>query len=476
MSIKFVLPDYVQKVARMLTKEGYKAYLVGGAIRDIALGKVPYDWDLASDAKPEEMLKIFPKAVSTGARFGMVSALVPDEHGEIFEVQVTTFRSEEQYVDGRWPAKVEFIGDLDKDLGRRDFTINAMAVDLGSRELSGEEIEIEWEVYDLFDGMADIERKVVRAVGTPLERFSEDGLRAFKACRLASQLQFTLDQETHDAIQQALPVAKQVSMERIRDEFMKTLLGSPKPSVGIDMMRQTGLLEIFLPELLEGLGVEQKLYHSDDVYWHSLRTCDVAQDNIKLAALLHDIGKPRKDMGNGHFYGHDQEGARMTKEIMKRMRFSNGEIEKTVALVRSHMFYYPHVEEGMDEEQVEHIKTHEWSDSAVRRFIAKVGEENLEDLFALRIADASSNPKSAFNPDEIAKLQLRISEVREKDMALKVSDLEINGHELMEELGIEKGPQLGEILNYLLELVLDDPIVNTRERLLEEAKVYLASH
>ncbi|WKZ31369.1 MAG: HD domain-containing protein [Candidatus Dojkabacteria bacterium] len=467
------IPDYVQKVARMLLKEGYKAYLVGGAIRDIALGKTPYDWDLATDAKPEEMLELFPKAVSTGARFGMVSALVPDVHGEIFEVEVTTFRSEEQYVDGRWPSKVEFIGDLDKDLGRRDFTINAMAIDLASAELSGDEGEREWVVYDPFDGMGDISRKLVKAVGTPLERFKEDGLRAFKACRLASQLQFELDPETFEAIKEALPVAKQVSMERVRDEFMKTLLGSPKPSVGIEMMRQTGLLEIFIPELLEGVDVEQKLFHHDDVYWHSLRTCDVAPDNIKLAALFHDIGKPRKDMKDGHFYGHDTEGAEMTKQIMKRMRFSNSDIEKTVTLVRWHMFYYPHVQEGMSEEQVEHVKVHEWSDSAVRRFMSKVGDENLDDLFALRIADASSNPMSAFNPDEIAELQLRISEVREKDMALKISDLEITGHDLMEQLGVEKGPQLGKILNHLLERVLDDPILNTKEALIDEARKYL---
>lgn len=473
-TLKASLPDYVLKVGRMLNKEGFEAYLVGGAIRDIALGKTPYDWDMATDAKPEEMLKIFPKAVSTGARFGMVSALVPDRQGEIFEVHVTTFRSEEQYVDGRWPAKVEFITDLDRDLGRRDFTINAMAINLFPHALSDEPGEVDWDVVDLFDGLGDIERKVVRAVGTPLERFKEDGLRAFKACRLASQLGFQLDPETHDAIMATLPVAKQVSMERIRDEFMKTILGSPKPSIGIELMRQTGLLEIFIPELLEGLGVEQKLFHSDDVYWHSLRTCDVAPDNIKLAALLHDIGKPRKDMKDGHFYGHDLEGAEMARKIMKRLRFSNDEIARTTSLIKNHMFYYPHVQEGMDEVQIEHVKTHEWSDSAVRRFIAKVGEENLEDLFSLRIADASSNPKSAFNPDEIAKLQLRISEVREKDMALKISDLEINGNQLIEELGIEKGPKLGEVLNYLLERVLDDPILNTKESLLEEAKNYLS--
>jgi poly(A) polymerase/tRNA nucleotidyltransferase (CCA-adding enzyme) len=471
MKVKFLIPDYVQKVARMLSKEGFRAYLVGGALRDVVLNIVPEDYDLATDAEPEQMLKIFPKSVSTGARFGMVSALVPGETGEIHEVQVTTFRSEENYVDGRWPSKVTFITDLDQDLGRRDFTVNSMALDLSENSMEGGNVEKEWEVYDPFGGLKDLEGRLIRAVGTPLERFSEDGLRAFKACRLASQLQFEIEKETFEAIKQALPVAKQVSMERIRDEFVKMLQHSPKPSVGIELMRQTGLLEIFLPELLEGVGVEQLLFHADDVYNHSLKTCDVAPDRIKVAALFHDIGKPRKDMKNGHFYGHDVEGAKMTEEIMKRMKFSNDEIKRTVALVRNHMFYYPYVQEGMSEEDAKKIEERAWTDAAIRRFMARVGEENIEDLFALRIADATANPKTAFDPDEIAKLQERISEVREKDVALKISDLKITGDDLIA-MGVPKGPKVGEILNQLLEKVLDDPMLNTKERLQELAKKY----
>jgi poly(A) polymerase/tRNA nucleotidyltransferase (CCA-adding enzyme) len=453
----------------MLTKEGFRAYLVGGALRDVVLNIVPEDYDLATDAKPEEMLKIFPKSVSTGARFGMVSALVPGETGEIHEVQVTTFRSEENYVDGRWPSKVTFITDLDQDLGRRDFTVNAMALDLSENSMEGGNVEKEWDVYDPFGGLKDLEDRLIRAVGTPLERFSEDGLRAFKACRLASQLQFEIEKETFEAIKEALPVARQVSMERIRDEFVKMLQHSPKPSVGVELMKQTGLLEIFLPELLEGVGVEQLLFHADDVYHHSLKTCDVAPDNIKMAALFHDIGKPRKDMKNGHFYGHDVEGAKMTEEVMKRMKFSNDEIKRTVALVRNHMFYYPYVQDGMSEEDAKKTEERAWTDAAIRRFMARVGEENIEDLFALRIADATANPKTAFDPDEIAKLQERISEVREKDVALKISDLKITGDDLIG-MGVPKGPKVGEILNQLLEKVLDDPMLNSRDTLTEEAK------
>ncbi|HVX93065.1 MAG TPA: poly(A) polymerase, partial [Candidatus Dojkabacteria bacterium] len=259
MKVKFLIPDYVQTVARILNKEGFKCHLVGGALRDVVLNIQPDDYDLATNAKPDEMLKIFPKAVATGERFGMISAIITDEEGENHEVQVTTFRSEEDYVDGRWPTKVEFVDSLDKDLGRRDFTFNAMALDLSTANLDSINESKEWEIYDPFNGLTDLGLKVVRAVGTPIERFKEDGLRAFKACRMASQLQFEIEDETFKAITEAIPVAAMVSMERVRDEFMKMLKNSPQPSVGIELMRRTGLLKLFLPELLEGYGVEQKI-------------------------------------------------------------------------------------------------------------------------------------------------------------------------------------------------------------------------
>lgn len=463
------MPNYVQKVGRILLKEGYECYLVGGAVRDIVLDKKPHDYDLATDALPDEMLNMFPKSVSTGAKFGTIIVLVQDEHGETYEVEVTTFRSEAEYIDGRWPSSVKFVDDIDKDLGRRDFTFNAMAIDLSQVDLDDGKEEKEVEIYDPFDGIGDIKKKTVRAVGTAIERFKEDGLRSFKACRMASQLGFTIESETFEAISKSLSVAASVSMERIRDEFMKMLLNSPKPSIGINLMRESGLLSIFMPELSEGYGVEQKLYHAHDVYTHSLKTCDVAEDSVKLAALLHDIAKPRTDMGNGHFYGHDRMGADMAGEIMKRMKFPNSEIERVKKLIVNHMFYYPHIEEGMSDEQKENIELHEWSDSAVRRFIQRVGEENIDDLFKLRMADAQSNPSTSFKPDEVTILQKRISQVRQEDMALKVTDLRITGEDL-EALGIEKGPGMGIILKELLERVLDDPMLNTKEKLSEIAK------
>ncbi len=412
---------------------------------------------------------MFPKSISTGAKFGTVIVLVQDEHGETYEVETTTFRSEAGYIDGRWPSSVKFVDEIDQDLGRRDFTFNAMAIDLSKLDLDDGKEEKEVEIYDPFDGIGDIKKKVVRAVGTPLERFKEDGLRSFKACRMAAQFGFTIEEQTLEAIKESRAVAENISMERIRDEFMKMLLNSPKPSVGIELMRETGLLQIFMPELTEGVGVEQKLFHADDVYYHAIKTCDAAEDSVKLVALLHDIAKPRTDMGNGHFYGHDRMGADMAEQIMKRMKFPKSEIERTKKLIANHMFYYPHIEEGMSNEEKENIEMHRWSDSAVRRFIQRVGEENIDDLFKLRMADAQSNPYTSFKPDEITILQKRISDVRHQDMALKVTDLNITGKDL-EQLGVGKGPKMGEILRELLERVLDDPLLNTKEKLSEIVK------
>ena len=469
MKITLTIPEYVQKVGRILLKEGYDAYLVGGALRDIAMGEKPHDYDLATNALPDEMLNMFPKAVSTGAKFGTVVALIQDKHRETHEVEVTTFRSEAEYVDGRWPERVDFVEDVDKDLGRRDFTFNAMALDLSQLKLEGSDEPKEGDIYDPYGGIKDIKNKLVKAVGTPIERFKEDGLRAFKACRMAAQLGFEIEKETLEAIKKSIPIASQISMERIRDEFMKMLLNSPKPSIGIELMRQTGLLAIFMPELLESVDVEQKLFHAHDVYWHALKTCDVAHDSVKLAALLHDIAKPRTDMGNGHFYGHDKMGSDLAEQIMKRMKFSQTEIKRVKILIENHMFHYPHIKENMTDQERENIEKHEWTDSAVRRFIQRVGEENIDDLFKLRLADAQSNPSTAFKPDEITVLQRRISEVRKQDMALKVTDLDITGQDLMD-IEIKKGPKMGIILNELLDMVIEDPLLNTKDKLVEKAK------
>ena len=268
--------------------------------------------------------------------------IAEDENGEKFDVQVTTYRSEADYMSGRWPTKVEFARTIQEDLSRRDFTINAIAMNL---QRFDEEIGNVREILiDPYNGIQDLENKIIRAVLDPLERFAEDGLRAVRACRLASQLEFEIEPNTFEAIKQRLHITKLVSIERFRDELIKLLLKSPKPSVGLRLLKDSGILEIFIPELLEAVGIVQPEFHSDDVFDHSIKTVDEAEDSIKLAALFHDIGKSRtrsEDERGIHFYGHDVKGAEMTKEIMTRLKFPNAEIERIIRLIRWHMFYYP---------------------------------------------------------------------------------------------------------------------------------------
>lgn len=430
------------------------------------LDAVPGDYDIATNAKPTELIKLFPKAVAVGAKFGTVIVLAKDEHGETFDVEVTTYRSEENYIDGRWPAKVAFVEEIEKDLGRRDFTINAIALNLHDLDFEKTDhlSETKLKVVDPFNGIDDLLAGIIKAVGTPIERFGEDGLRAYRACRLASQLSFQIEEDTFNSISETLHVSKKISPERIRDEFVKLLMKSPKPSVGIELMRRAGLLELFIPELLEGMGIDQPKFHAHDVYHHTLSVIDMAEDDVKIAAVFHDIAKPRCSDGKGHFYGHDQMGAQMAEEIMRRLKFSNDEIKRVSTLVKNHMFYYPFYDR--EDEPAPEEREGYWTDGAIRRFIQRVGEENIDDLFKLRVADAEGNPKSEWDPKEIEALESRIAEVRAQDLALKTEDLEITGHDLME-LGIQRGPKMGEIMNELLEKVMDDPALNKKETLID---------
>lgn len=450
---KVTVPKYVDWVAEKLKEAGFEAYLVGGSVRDLVRGAKPKDYDLATNAEPKKIQEIFPNSIAVGAAFGIITVLAPDEKGENYEVEVATYRLEEDYVDGRWPTKVEFTDDITKDLGRRDFTVNAMAYPLHISEA-------ERAVLDPFEGQKDLDRKVVRAVGDPVERLKEDGLRGFRACRMASNWGFAVDSELKKAIKSTTDIARQVSMERIRDEFMRLLVESPTPSVGIELLRETDLLKGFMPELLEGIEVKQAKVHVDNVYEHLLRTVDKAIDEVKLAALFHDIGKSRTQTvqkGDKHFYGHETESASMAHEIMKRMKFSNAEIKKVINLVRYHMFWYHE----------------EWSDAAVRRLLRRVGgEEMFELLLALRMADSQSNPNSDFKPWVVERLQERVAIIKKEEMALKVSDLKIGGKEVIK-LGVPKDIRVRVILNYLLDLVVDDPKRNTLGFLEQEVKKYL---
>ncbi|MCS7318037.1 MAG: HD domain-containing protein [Candidatus Dojkabacteria bacterium] len=472
--IKELVPQYIFDIAKKLKENNFEAYLVGGSVRDILLEREPLDFDVATNAYPDEIVKIFPKSVPTGAKFGTITVVVPDENGENFNVEVTTYRSEADYFGARWPTKVEFSRTIFEDLKRRDFTINAIAINL-QVELNNSKLADH--ILDQFNGLADLQNKIIRAVGDPLERLSEDGLRSVRACRLASQLGFLIEEKTFDAIKKTLHIVKNISVERFRDEFEKLIYKSSKPSIGIKLLKESGILEIFIPELLEGIGIVQPEFHSDDVFEHSLKTLDLAPDDVKLAALFHDIAKPRcksvDSCGGIHFYGHDLLGAEMTKQILKRLKFPNAIVEETSRLVRWHMFYYPS-SDWRKSKKHKNKHLYGWSDGAIRRLINNVGgEESIDKLIKLRIADASANQKSIFDPSEIMALSNRIAEVRARSTAFKITDLDINGYDIMNHFNLNQGKIIGKVLNYLLKKVLDNPKLNKKDILIKYAGNYL---
>ncbi|MDD5382778.1 MAG: CCA tRNA nucleotidyltransferase [Candidatus Margulisbacteria bacterium] len=434
-------PAGALEIIKKLKASGYQAYLVGGCIRDRLLDLSVEEWDITTAAKPDEVAKLFPKVVPTGIEYGTVTILLPDGNYE-----VTTFRADEKYVDGRHPANVVFTGDIHKDVSRRDFTINALAYDPLADEL-----------IDDFAGKKDLNNKVIRTVGDPIERFREDGLRSVRACRFAAKLGFEIEQRTFEAIGQTLDVTKKVAPERLHDELVK-MLAAEKPSIGFELMRRSGLLKQILPELEACWGVEQPPeFHKYDVYWHSLHSCDAAPKGdivIRLAALLHDISKPscKKDFT---YYNHDQVGMETAENILKRLKFSNEEIGKVSNLIGNHMFNY----------------TSEWSDAAVRRFIRRVGLGNIKALFALREADTRAMERE-IDSHYLVELQKRIHKIVEEQNALHVSDLKVDGNDVMQTLNIPAGPKIGRVLDDLLEKVLDDPKLNDREILLKMIKTY----
>jgi poly(A) polymerase/tRNA nucleotidyltransferase (CCA-adding enzyme) len=429
-------------IIRELKTNGFQAYLVGGCVRDTLLGKEPAEWDITTDARPDQVMKLFQKVIPTGIEYGTVTVLLPDG-----QYEVTTFRSDERYVDGRHPSNVKFTNDIHKDLSRRDFTINALAYD-PEKDL----------LIDDFNGQKDLKDRLIRTVGNPMERFSEDGLRPVRACRFAAKLEFEIEKNTFAAIPQALAVVKKVAPERIHDEMVK-MLSADKPSIGFELMRKSGLLRLVMPELEDCYAVEQPpKYHKYDVYWHSLYSCDAApRDNyqLRLAALLHDIGKPKCKVGFT-FYDHDRVGVEMAEEILRRLKFSNEDIRKVASLIGNHMFDY----------------SSEWSDAAVRRFIRRVdGVENVKDLFILRQSDAKAMEQE-IGSEYLSELQSRIDKIIAEENALHVKDLKVDGNDVMNILKIGPGPKVGQVLNDLLEKVLDDPALNERETLLELIKGY----
>jgi tRNA nucleotidyltransferase (CCA-adding enzyme) len=444
------IPAEVVVLCRRLRDAGHQAHLVGGGIRDLLLGRQPADFDVATSAPPEEVLALFGStfAIPTGLQHGTVTVLTGQGESRL-AVEVTTFRGEGAYLDGRRPSSVSYVSSLDEDLSRRDFTMNAVGYD-----------PIDARLTDPFDGRGDLQRRLIRAVGDPLQRFREDGLRPMRAVRQATQLEFTIDPPTLAAIGQTLDVFRKVSVERIRDELFKLLAG-PKPSYGLDLMRATGLLSEVLPELLEGVGVTQNRFHKFDVYGHTLAVVDNTHGEraglavLRLGALLHDVGKPRARQpregapGEFSFFKHEYVGADMADAIARRLKLSVADRGRIVAMVANHMFFY----------------SPEWTDGTVRRFVRRVGSETLPALFALREGDIAGRGFGEDPDVELGELRRRVSEVAAEDAALRITDLALDGKDVMRILGIAPGRIVGVVLERLLERVLDDPSLNQPDRL-----------
>jgi len=466
------IPEYVTHVTSTLEKANFEAFIVGGCVRDLLLGKEPKDWDITTNAKPEEILPLFEKTVYENT-FGTVGVCVPRETvtrgtEEYYIIEVTPYRIEAKYEDFRHPGEIEFSDNLEDDLKRRDFTINTLAYNISKGQL-----------IDLYKGQEDLKDKVIRAVNDPNERFQEDALRMLRAIRFSAQLDFAVSYETMKAITENADLVKNISEERIRDEFIK-IIKSEKSALGIGMLSKLGLLKHIIPELEDGIGCEQGGAHIFDVFEHCLQALEHATNKelsmeLRLSALFHDIGKPhsrrkgiKKACPNGSsgraftFYGHEVVGARMVKKIMDRLKFPKKQTDFVVSMVRNHMFF-------SDTEQI--------TLSAVRRVVQKVGQENIWELMKVREADRVGMKKKEA-PYRLRKYHAMIEEVLHDPIS--VGQLAINGNDLMKikfhpptedgRTSIKPGPRMGWILHALLEEVLDDPKKNTKEALSELAK------
>ena len=437
-----------------LWSHGHAAYVVGGSVRDALLGRLADDWDLATDARPDRLLAIFPGAVYEN-QFGTVAIREGDGVHE-----VTTFRTDHDYADFRRPHRVEFGDDVRLDLARRDFTVNAIAWGAEPTGRGSAPVAPPSSIVDPFGGVADVERRVIRAVGEPAARFREDALRMVRAVRLAAVLDFSIDPATLVAIRENAALTAHVSGERVAAELGK-VLAAPRPSIGLRLLVETGLLDVLLPEIGAQRGIPQNKIEGEDLLDHTLRTVDAAPAGdpvVRWAALLHDIGKP-STIDDGPFRGHDAVGGDLARALLERLHLPRAVTDRVVHLVRHHMFTYEPT----------------WGDAGVRRLIQRVGTDAIDELFALREADnaGSGVPVDAHALDE---LKARVAAELEASVVLDLSRLAVNGDDLMTELGLPQGPHLGKLLDELLELVIAEPKRNDRATLLLLAESMLADH
>ena len=438
-------PDPIlREFSEIFIDNGYSLYLVGGAVRDFLLRKENHDYDFTTDAEPEDVKRMFRRTIDTGIKHGTVTVIFRSRHFE-----VTTFRADGQYSDSRHPESVTFVKNLGEDLKRRDFTINAMAASLPDGE-----------IIDLNDGKKDLRKKLIRAIGEPRERFQEDALRMMRACRFSAQLGFDIEEKTLSAMTALSKTIGNISAERIKEELFKLIVGK-YPRKGLEAMRITGLMQEILPELSRTYGFEQGGMHTEDLYEHLVTALEEAEGHdypaeVRLAALFHDIGKvDTREKGTEReytFYGHDEKSAELVDRIFRRLKTSNEERENVAHLIRNHMFSY----------------TPDWSDSAVRRFIRRVGLDNINPLFQLRVCDALATKGHKADPTMLLSFADRINAELDKENALTLKDLRIDGSKL-QKLGIPKGPIIGKILNELLEEVIDNPELNNEEYLKERS-------
>lgn len=457
--MNFNIPFHVSRVTTALKSGGFDAFLVGGCVRDLVMSISPKDWDITTNARPEQIIKTFEPLgfrVLYENTFGTVMVIDESEplDSSVRQIEITTYRSETTYSDNRHPDTIEFSDHLEDDLKRRDFTMNALAYGAESKGHQNDTLK------DIYGGLNDISKRQIKCVGNPMERFSEDALRIMRAIRFASQLGFHISHETMDAMFHMKHLLKNISQERIRDEFIK-IVNSKDPMIGLGLMVKLGIMEYVVPELLEGVGCEQGGAHKYDVFEHLLHACQHAADkgysfHVKLAALFHDIGKPRTRRAGTKkaytFYGHEVVGAKMTEKIMNRMKFPKADTEIVVKLVRNHMFF-------SDTEQI--------TLSAVRRIIQKVGIENIWDLMRIRECDRVGMSKVEA-PYRLRKYHAMIEEALRDPIS--VSQLKIDGNYLMKDLGVKPGPRMGWMLHALLEEVLEDPNKNTVETLSDRVK------
>ncbi len=447
-----VIPKEVKTVIEKLGKNKFKSHIVGGCARDFLRDVRPNDWDIATNAKPEEIQKLFPNSFYKN-KFFTVTVQTESKEEELKEIEITTYRLETKYTDKRHPEQVKFAKTIEEDLARRDFTINAIALEVKDSKSN---------IIDPFNGRKDLKDKIIKAVGNPEQRFSEDALRMMRAVRFTTSLSqgWKIESKTAQAIKKNAVWLQAISKERIRDELMKMIMNK-NAADGIETLRKLGLLKYIVPELEEGYKVPQNKHHIYDCYEHSIHSLDYAAKKcfnkyVRIAALLHDIGKPHVKEGKGKnatFYAHEIVGAKMTAQILNRLKFSKKDIEKITKLVRYHLFYY---------------NTDEVGESSVRRLVRQAGPENMEELLQVRMSDRIGSGVPKAEPYKLRHLKYVIEKVSQDPISTKM--LKITGNDVMEILKLKPGPKIGQILDILLGYILEDPKKNKKEFLEKEIK------